>query len=67
MTFTTEDLQRMFAGIAEDIAAERDHLCELDGAIGDGDHGLAMDAVVGAIPASSSPTAFAAAWQPASM
>ncbi|MGO7428164.1 dihydroxyacetone kinase subunit L, partial [Rhizobium ruizarguesonis] len=22
MTFTTEDLQRMFAGIAEDIAAE---------------------------------------------
>ncbi|MBY5360013.1 dihydroxyacetone kinase subunit L [Rhizobium leguminosarum] len=44
MTFTTEDLQQLFAGIAEDIAAKRDRLCELDGAIGDGDHGLAMDA-----------------------
>ncbi|MBB4115495.1 dihydroxyacetone kinase-like protein [Rhizobium sp. BK226] len=43
MTITTKDLQQLFAGIAEDIAAERDHLCELDGAIGDGDHGLAMD------------------------
>ncbi|NEI52656.1 dihydroxyacetone kinase subunit L [Rhizobium leguminosarum] len=44
MTFTTEDLQQLFARIAEDIAAESDHLCALDGAIGDGDHGLAMDA-----------------------
>ena len=33
MTITTKDLQQLFAGIAEDIAAERDHLCELDGAI----------------------------------
>jgi dihydroxyacetone kinase-like protein len=40
---TTKDLQHLFAQIAEDIAAQRDHLCELDGAIGDGDHGLAMD------------------------
>ncbi|MBW8790291.1 dihydroxyacetone kinase subunit L [Rhizobium leguminosarum] len=64
MTFTTEDLQRLFAGIAEDIAAERDHLCELDGAIGDGDHGLAMDAgcqaaakAVGELDAGIAPTA----------
>ncbi|MBP2491019.1 dihydroxyacetone kinase-like protein [Rhizobium leguminosarum] len=63
MTFTTEDLQRLFAGIAEDIAAERDHLCELDGAIGDGDHGLAMDAgcqaaakAVGELDAGIAPT-----------
>ncbi|MBY3088043.1 dihydroxyacetone kinase subunit L [Rhizobium laguerreae] len=64
MTFTTEDLQRMFAGIAEDITAERDQLCELDGAIGDGDHGLAMDAgcqaaakAVGELDAEIAPTA----------
>ncbi|PDS99368.1 dihydroxyacetone kinase subunit L [Rhizobium sp. S9] len=44
MTIATEDLQRLFALIARDIAARRDDLCELDGAIGDGDHGLAMDA-----------------------
>ncbi|QKK33512.1 dihydroxyacetone kinase subunit L (plasmid) [Rhizobium indicum] len=63
MTFTTEDLQRMFAGIAEDIAAESDHLCALDGAIGDGDHGLAMDAgcqaaakAVGELDAGIAPT-----------
>ncbi|MEK1864760.1 MAG: dihydroxyacetone kinase subunit DhaL [Rhizobium leguminosarum] len=63
MTFTTEDLQRLFAGIAEDIAAERDHLCELDGAIGDGDHGLAMGAgcqaaakAVGELDAGIAPT-----------
>ncbi|GLR56933.1 dihydroxyacetone kinase subunit DhaL [Rhizobium indigoferae] len=63
MTFTTEDLRRLFAGIAEDIAAESDHLCELDGAIGDGDHGLAMDAgcqaaakAVGELDAGIAPT-----------
>ncbi|MBX5187408.1 dihydroxyacetone kinase subunit L [Rhizobium sp. NZLR3b] len=44
MLITTKDLQHLFALIAEGIAAQRDHLCELDGAIGDGDHGLAMDA-----------------------
>ncbi|MBY5371016.1 dihydroxyacetone kinase subunit DhaL [Rhizobium leguminosarum] len=64
MTFTTEDLQRLFAAIAEDIVAERDHLCELDGAIGDGDHGLAMDAgcqaaakAIGELDAEIAPTA----------
>ncbi|ANM14404.1 MULTISPECIES: dihydroxyacetone kinase subunit DhaL [unclassified Rhizobium] len=65
MAITTKDLQHLFALIAADIAAQRDHLCELDGAIGDGDHGLAMDAgceaaakAVGALdPAQIAPTA----------
>lgn len=65
MAIMTKDLQHLFALIAEDIAAQRDHLCELDGAIGDGDHGLAMDAgceaatkaVGGLDPAQAAPTA----------
>ncbi|WP_208245468.1 dihydroxyacetone kinase subunit DhaL (plasmid) [Rhizobium sp. T1470] len=65
MTITTKDLQRLFVLIAEAIAKKRDHLCELDGAIGDGDHGLAMDAgcqaaakAVGELdPAQTAPTA----------
>ncbi|PDS75072.1 dihydroxyacetone kinase subunit DhaL [Rhizobium sp. L43] len=65
MVITTEDLQRLFALIAGDIAVQRDHLCELDGAIGDGDHGLAMDAgceaaakaVAALDPAQAAPTA----------
>jgi len=43
MTITTADLQRLFAMIAADIAVNRDRLCELDGVIGDADHGIAMD------------------------
>ncbi|PDT14200.1 dihydroxyacetone kinase subunit L [Rhizobium sp. J15] len=65
MVITTKDLQHLFALIAADIAAQRDHLCELDGAIGDGDHGLAMDAgceaaakaVAALDPAQAAPTA----------
>lgn len=65
MAIATKDLQRLFALIAADIAAHRDHLCELDGAIGDGDHGLAMDAgceaaakaVAALDPAQAAPTA----------
>ncbi|PDT27932.1 dihydroxyacetone kinase subunit L [Rhizobium sp. L9] len=65
MPIAIKDLQRLFALIAADIAVHRDHLCELDGAIGDGDHGLAMDAgceaaakAVGALdPAHTMPTA----------
>ncbi|EJB06700.1 dihydroxyacetone kinase, phosphoprotein-dependent, L subunit [Rhizobium leguminosarum bv. trifolii WSM597] len=65
MAITTKDLQRLFALIAGDIATQRDHLCELDGAIGDGDHGLAMDAgcdaaskaVGGLDPAQAAPAA----------
>ena len=32
----------MFERMAEAIEAEKDHLSELDGAIGDGDHGITM-------------------------
>jgi phosphoenolpyruvate---glycerone phosphotransferase subunit DhaL len=40
--FTTDDLDQLFATFARRMAAERDHLCALDGAVGDGDHGIAM-------------------------
>lgn len=33
---------KMFERMAEAIEAEKDHLSELDGAIGDGDHGITM-------------------------
>jgi dihydroxyacetone kinase-like protein len=36
-------LRAMFTTIAEDIAAEKERLCELDGVIGDADHGIAME------------------------
>lgn len=41
--FTADDLKTLFAAFAARMAAERDHLCALDGAIGDGDHGIAME------------------------
>ncbi|EPX87770.1 dihydroxyacetone kinase DhaL subunit [Rubellimicrobium thermophilum DSM 16684] len=41
--FTTDDLKTLFAAFAARMATERDHLCALDGAIGDGDHGIAME------------------------
>ncbi|APO78085.1 dihydroxyacetone kinase ADP-binding subunit L 1 (plasmid) [Rhizobium etli 8C-3] len=44
MAITTRDLQHLLALIAEEMEKNRDRLCELDGVIGDGDHGLAMDA-----------------------
>jgi len=43
MDFTTSDLKKLFAAFARRMRAERDHLCVLDGAIGDGDHGIAME------------------------
>lgn len=43
MVFTTKDLQELFARLAAKMLAERDALCALDGAIGDGDHGIAME------------------------
>jgi dihydroxyacetone kinase-like protein len=43
MDFTTTDLRALIAAFAERMAAERDTLCALDGAIGDGDHGIAME------------------------
>lgn len=41
--FTTDDLKALFAAFAARMTTERDHLCKLDGAIGDGDHGIAME------------------------
>ena len=43
MDFTATDLRALFAAFATRMAAERDALCALDGAIGDGDHGIAME------------------------
>jgi phosphoenolpyruvate---glycerone phosphotransferase subunit DhaL len=34
--------QRAFANLAATFNGEKEHLCELDGAIGDGDHGASM-------------------------
>ena len=43
MTIDAADLKRMFDTIAVAIAADRDRLCQLDGVIGDADHGIAME------------------------
>ncbi|MFB2564374.1 dihydroxyacetone kinase subunit DhaL [Rhizobium sp. IMFF44] len=40
---TTEDLKSLFVRIADAMAREKDRLCELDGVIGDADHGIAME------------------------
>lgn len=40
---TPDVFRRMMAASATAIFAARDWLCELDGAIGDGDHGITMD------------------------
>ncbi|TIT56880.1 MAG: dihydroxyacetone kinase subunit L, partial [Mesorhizobium sp.] len=41
MTIGASDLKRMFDAIAVAIEADRDRLCQLDGVIGDADHGIA--------------------------
>lgn len=43
MEFATQDLKALLAAFAERMSAERDALCALDGAIGDADHGIAME------------------------
>lgn len=43
MTIDATDLKRMFDTIAVAIEADRDRLCQLDGVIGDADHGIAME------------------------
>ncbi|MET3649805.1 dihydroxyacetone kinase subunit DhaL [Phyllobacterium ifriqiyense] len=40
---TAANLISMFAKIAKAMAESKAHLCELDGVIGDADHGIAMD------------------------
>lgn len=42
MTIDAADLKRMFDTIAVAIETDRDRLCQLDGVIGDADHGIAM-------------------------
>ncbi|MDX8464664.1 dihydroxyacetone kinase subunit DhaL [Mesorhizobium sp. VK23B] len=41
-SFGTADLKKMFDAIAAAIEADKDRLCQLDGVIGDADHGIAM-------------------------
>ncbi|RWP38791.1 dihydroxyacetone kinase subunit DhaL [Mesorhizobium sp.] len=43
------DLKRMFDAIAAAIEADKDRLCQLDGVIGDADHGIAMALGFGAV------------------
>ncbi|SIR32590.1 dihydroxyacetone kinase DhaL subunit [Rhizobium sp. RU20A] len=49
MQLTAKDFTAMFRQIATRIEGERNHLCELDGHIGDADHGIAMEQGFGAI------------------
>ncbi|WP_292859309.1 dihydroxyacetone kinase subunit DhaL [Mesorhizobium sp.] len=42
MTIDAADLREMFDAIAVSIEADKDRLCQLDGVIGDADHGIAM-------------------------
>ena len=42
MTISTQDLVAMFIAVADAIEANKDHLSELDGIIGDADHGVSM-------------------------
>lgn len=43
MQFAIDDLKSMFAQLAAKLEQEKDRLCEIDGLIGDADHGIAMD------------------------
>lgn len=43
MHFTSADFIDLFRQLAKRIEGERNHLCELDGHIGDADHGIAME------------------------
>lgn len=43
MHFTSADFIELFRRLAQRIEGERNHLCELDGHIGDADHGIAME------------------------
>ena len=64
-TIDATRLTKMFTAIANAIAADKERLCVLDGAVGDADHGIAMelgfsaarDAVTALDPAATEPTA----------
>ena len=49
MTIDAADLKRMFDAIAAAMEADKDRLCQLDGVIGDADHGIAMALGFGAV------------------
>ncbi len=42
MTISTQDLVAMFIAVADAIEADKDRLSELDGVIGDADHGVSL-------------------------
>ena len=42
MKFTPADLKLILEGIAHDLETHKDHLCELDSEVGDGDHGVSI-------------------------
>ena len=48
--YTSENLDELFAGIAEIFTEKKDELCELDAKMGDGDLGLTMHKGYGAVP-----------------
>ncbi|EPE95104.1 dihydroxyacetone kinase subunit DhaL [Rhizobium grahamii] len=64
MQIGVTQLQDMFGAIAEAMRREKERLCELDGVIGDADHGIAMEigfsaaatTVAALDPAASDPT-----------
>ncbi|HCE74154.1 MAG TPA: hypothetical protein DEP67_06860, partial [Lachnospiraceae bacterium] len=44
------DLPALFQGVADIFEEQKDHLCEMDAAMGDGDLGLTMSKGYGALP-----------------
>jgi dihydroxyacetone kinase-like protein len=48
-TITSTDLLALLQQMATDLSAQKDYLCELDGAMGDGDQGVTMAIGFGAI------------------
>ena len=61
-TLTTTELLALLQQMAVDMAAHKDYLCALDGAMGDGDQGVTMAIGFGGPPASSTPTSWPAPW-----
>ena len=49
ITITSADVLAILARMATDMEAQKDYLCELDGAMGDGDQGVTMAIGFGAI------------------
>lgn len=62
MTISAQDIVAMFVAVADAVEADKDRLSELDGVIGDGDHGVSLDIgfsavreAMGALDASAEP------------